>query len=198
MDAQLPRSEVLCGAARKAAPAIATSTVLILARLWNANGAEHSTGSAVLMGALAAGCALAGMVTSSGLHGDRTTSAIAFTGAGAFALAGVAGYADGLSLPLLLWGIATVLAYAVAHRHWRADRRAETAHRQRMEVRQADDRHAETVEVIRARAQIEALAHAVALSDAHAYRQGLPGFTPGPLALEQPARAELPAGDGGA
>lgn len=33
----------------KAAPALATSTVLILARIWNANGAEHSIGNAVLM-----------------------------------------------------------------------------------------------------------------------------------------------------
>ncbi|MGI5469635.1 hypothetical protein [Streptomyces sp. CA-132043] len=180
--------------ARKAAPVIATSTVLILARIWNANGAEHSTGSAILMGVLAAGCALAGATTTRGLHGDRTTSAIAFTGAGAFALAGVAGYADSLALPLLLWGVATVLAYVVAHRHWRQDRRAETLHRQRMEERQADYRHTETVEVIRARAQIEALAHAVALSDAYAYRQGLPGFTPGPLALDRHPCAELPAG----
>jgi hypothetical protein len=32
----------LADAAPKAAPVIATSTVLILARLWNAHGAEHS------------------------------------------------------------------------------------------------------------------------------------------------------------
>ncbi len=33
----------LATAAPKVAPAVATSTVLILGRIWNANGAEHSS-----------------------------------------------------------------------------------------------------------------------------------------------------------
>lgn len=47
-------------AAPKVAPALATSTVLILGRIWNANGAEHSVGNAALMVVLAAGAATAG------------------------------------------------------------------------------------------------------------------------------------------
>ncbi|MEV4871611.1 hypothetical protein [Streptomyces syringium] len=178
----------------KAAPAVATSTVLILARIWNANGAEHSTGAAALMGTLAAGAAAAGLASINGHHGDGTLAATAFGLSGALAVTGVAAYADSIAPGLVLWAIATVLGYVLAARYRRHDRRETTAHTQHMEIRREDHRHAETIEIIRARTQTEALAYAVALSDARAHRDGLPGFThPTPAQLTGVALPELPA-----
>ncbi|MFD7235080.1 hypothetical protein ACFWAT_07195 [Streptomyces syringium] len=176
MNEQTAARHWLVANAPKAAPAIATSTVLILARIWNAAGAEHSTGNAWLMGTLAAGAAVAGYVSINGHHGDGTLAATAFVLSGALAVTGVAAYADSIAPGLVLWAIATVLGYVLAARHWRHDRHETTAHAQHMEIRREDHRHAETIEIIRARTQTEALAYAVALSDARAHRDGLPGF----------------------
>ncbi|WP_042401526.1 hypothetical protein [Streptacidiphilus carbonis] len=164
----------------KAAPALATTTVLTLARIWNANGAHHSTGDAALMTILAIAAGAAGGATSG--HSDTTTSTIAFTASGALALAGVAAYATGLALPLLLWSVATVLAYVLSAKHWRTERREAVAHQRTTEIYREDHRHVETVESIRARAQIEVAQHAtsyaLALEQALASRAALPGYNP--------------------
>lgn len=196
MNEQTTARHWLVAIAPKAAPAIATSTVLILARIWNANGAEHSTGNAALMGTLAAGAAMAGLASINGQHGDGTLAATAFGLSGALAVTGVAAYADSIAPGLVLWAITTVLAYVLAARYWRHDRRENTAHAQHMEIRREDHRHAETIEIIRARTQTEALAYAVALSDARAHRDGLPGFDH--PALAPTTRPELPAIEEGA
>ncbi|HCA88559.1 MAG TPA: hypothetical protein DEQ61_25745 [Streptomyces sp.] len=181
----------LTAALPKAAPALATSTVLILARIWNANGAEHSTGNAWLMGTLTVGAAVAGALTATGQHGDHTTSAVAFTASGALALAGVAGYADGLSLPLLLWAVATAVAYGIAVRHWRTDRRETTTFQRRTAERREEHGHLERVEAMRCRTQVEVAregtAYAAALAEALTARAALPGFDPQTL-----TRAGLP------
>lgn len=197
-DQQAPRS-CLAAAAPKAAPGIATSTVLILARIWNANGAEHSIGNAVLMGSLATGAAVAGCVAASGQRGaDPAITGAALTASGVLALAGVAGYADGLALPLLLWAIATVLAYGLAARHWRTDRREQVAHQRHSDQRREEHAHAERIEAIRARAEIETArvqidvaressAYAAALAEAITARSALPGYNPAAI-----TRAGLP------
>ncbi|MGR8009235.1 hypothetical protein [Streptomyces hypolithicus] len=173
-------------AAPKAAPALATSTVLILARIWNANGAQHSIGNALLMTALATAAAAAGALAAAGRSGDPVIAATAFAASGALALAGVAGYADGLSLPLLLWVLATVLAYAVAARHWRTERNATVAFERTMTGRRAEHAHTERVEALRAGAQIEVArtgaAYAEQLATALITRATLPGFDPRALA----------------
>ncbi|WP_198357219.1 hypothetical protein [Streptomyces fildesensis] len=197
MNEQTTARHWLTDAAPKAAPAIATSTVLILARIWNANGAEHSTGDAWLMGILATGAAIAGGYSASGYNGDGTATAMAFTAAGTLAFAGVAAYADGLPLPLPLWTIATVLAYTLAARYWRTDRRETLAYDRRTTERHEDHRHIETVEVIRARAQVESAqaggAYATALAAALTARAALPGFDP--AALDRAGLPELTASD---
>jgi lysylphosphatidylglycerol synthetase-like protein (DUF2156 family) len=168
----------------KAAPALATTTVLTLARIWNANGAHHSTGDAALMTILAIAAGAAGGATCG--QADSTTSTIAFTASGALALAGVAAYATGIALPLLLWSVATVLAYVLSAKHWRTERRETLAFERATTVRHEDHRHVETVESIRARAQIEvaqhASAYALALEQAVAARMPLPGFNPAAIA----------------
>ncbi|ARF59638.1 hypothetical protein [Streptomyces gilvosporeus] len=181
----------LTAAAPKAAPALATSTVLILARIWNANGAEHSLGNAALMTVLATAAAAAGACASVGHSGDGVLAGTAFAASGGLALAGVAGYSDGLSLPLLLWALATAVAYGLAARYWRTDRRETVAYERRTAERREEHSHIERIETIRGRTQIEvareASTYAAALAEAMTARATLPGFNPTEL-----TRAGLP------
>ncbi|MET7791775.1 hypothetical protein ABZS93_35140 [Streptomyces sp900116325] len=181
-------------AAPKVAPAVATSTVLILGRIWNANGAEHSTGNAALMVVLAAGAATAGAFAAAGRGGgDGALAATAFATSGALALAGVAGYADGWSLPILLWAVATAVSYGIAARYWRTDRRDTLTHTRQTAVQREEHGHIERVEALRAGAQIEVArsgaAYAEQLATALITRAGLPGFDP--AALQQAGLPEL-------
>lgn len=179
----------------KAAPVVATSTVLILGRIWNANGAEHSVGNAALMVVLATGAVAAGAFASAGRRGDSVIAGTAFAASGGLALAGVAGYADGISLPLLLWALATAVAYGLAARYWRTDRREAVAYERRTVERREDHAHVERVEALRAGAQIEvareSAAYATALAQALTVRAALPGFDP--LELTRAGLPELPA-----
>ncbi|MFJ9377717.1 hypothetical protein [Streptomyces sp. NPDC101455] len=181
--------------APKAAPAIATTTVLALARIWNANGAEHSVGNAVLMTALSVGAAAAGACASVGYAGDSTIAGAAFAASGALAFAGVAGYADGLPLPLLLWSVATAGAYALAARYWRTDRRERVSYERHVSDRREERAHVERVETIRGTTQIEVArtgaVYAEQLAQALVTRAALPGFDP--TALERAGLPELPA-----
>jgi hypothetical protein len=179
----------------KAAPALATTTVLALARIWNANGAEHSIGNAVLMTALSLAAAGAGVCASIGRAGDSVIAGTAFAASGGLALAGVAGYADGLSLPLLLWALATAVAYGLAARYWRTDRRERTAYERQTSARREEHAHIERVEGLRAGAQIEVArsgaAYAEQLAQALITRAALPGFDF--KAVEAAGLPELPA-----
>ncbi|MFJ6901856.1 hypothetical protein [Streptomyces hokutonensis] len=182
--------------APKAAPAIATTTVLALARIWNANGAEHSVGNAALMTVLSAGAAAAGVAA--GSHtGDSVLVGTAFAASGALAFAGVAGYADGLPLPLLLWSLATAGAYALAARYWRTDRRDTVAHERHVSDRREEYAHIERVETLHATTQIEVArtgaAYAEALAQALVTRATLPGFDL--AALERAGLPQLPSGE---
>lgn len=177
--------------APKAAPALATSTVLVLGRVWNANGAEHSVGNATLMVVLATAAAGAGACASLGRAGDGVLAGTCFAVSGGLTLAGVAGYADGLVLPLLLWALATAVAYGLAARYWRTDRRDTIGFERRMTEKREDHGHLERVEAMRSRTQIEVAregaAYATALAEALAARAMLPGFDPTQL-----TRAGLP------
>ncbi|MEU5543578.1 hypothetical protein AB0G85_14455 [Streptomyces sioyaensis] len=194
MNQQLTSRHWLAAAAPKAAPAIATSTVLILARIWNANGAEHSVGDAALMTTLSLGAAVAGALASVGRAGDGVIAGTAFATSGALALAGVAGYADGWSLPLLMWALATAVAYALTARTWRTDQRAAVAYERHTAERREEHAHIERVEALRAGAQIEVArsgaAYAEQLATALITRAVLPGFDP--QALADAGLPELP------
>ncbi|WOX22724.1 hypothetical protein [Streptomyces solicathayae] len=195
MNEPLIHRHWLAHALPKAAPGIATSTVLILGRIWNANGAEHSVGNAALIVVLAAGAATAGAFAAAGRNGDGVLAATAFAASGGLALAGVAGYADGLSLPLLLWSLATAVAYGLAARYWRTDRRAAIAHERHTGERREEHAHVERVEALRAGAQIEVArsgaAYAEQLATALLTRAALPGFDP--KALADAGLPELPS-----
>ncbi|MFF4856575.1 hypothetical protein ACFY2N_16950 [Streptomyces rubiginosohelvolus] len=196
MNEPLTQRHWLTHVAPKAAPAVATSTVLIIGRIWNANGAEHSVGNAALMVVLTAGAATAGAFASTGRGGgDGVLAGTAFATSGALALAGVSGYADGWSLPLLLWAVATVVAYGIAARYWRTDRRDRTAHERHTTVRREEHAHVERVEALRAGAQIETAragaAYAEQLATALITRATRPGYDP--AALTRAGLPELPA-----
>lgn len=192
MNEQIIARHWVALAAPKVVPAVATSTVLILGRIWNANGAEHSTGNAALMVVLAAGAATAGAFAAGGRGGgDGVLAGTAFATSGGLALAGVAGYADGWSLPILLWAVATAVAYGIAARHWRTDRRDTLTHDRQSSVRREEHGHIERVEALRAGAQIEVArsgaAYAEQLATALITRAALPGYDPAVL-----TRAGLP------
>lgn len=192
MNEQTTTRHWLAAALPKAAPALATSTLLTLGRIWNANGAEHSVGNAALITVLAIGAAAAGTFAAVGRSGgDGVLAGTAFATSGGLALAGVAGYADGISLPLLLWVLATAVAYGVAARHWRTDRRDTVAYERHTSERREEHAHIERVETVRARTQIEvareASTYAMALAEAMTARAALPGFDPAVL-----TRAGLP------
>jgi hypothetical protein len=176
----------------KAAPALATTTVLALARIWNANGAEHSVGNAALIAVLSAGAAAGG--ASLARAGEPVLAATGYAVSGSLALAGVAGYCDGLSLPLLLWALATVLAYCFAARHWRQDRRDALDHERHMSERREEHAHIERIETLRTTTQIEVAragaAYAEQLALALVTRATLPGFDL--TALESAGLPELP------
>ncbi|MFF7802077.1 hypothetical protein [Streptomyces olivaceus] len=195
MNEQIIARHWLAIIAPKASPALATSTVLILARIWNANGAEHSLGNAVLMTALSLAAAAAGTVASVGFAGDPVIAGTAFATSGALAFAGVSGYSDGLSLPLLLWVLTTVVAYGLAARYWRTDRRDRLAHQRHTGERREEHAHLERVEALRAGAQIEVArsgaAYAEQLATALLTRASLPGYDP--AALTRAGLPELPA-----
>ncbi|MEU8750755.1 hypothetical protein AB0C88_09745 [Streptomyces chartreusis] len=195
MNEQIIARHWLAIVASKAAPALATSTVLILARIWNANGAEHSVGNAVLMTALSLAAAAAGACALLGHSGDGVLAGTAFAASGGLALAGVAGYTDGWSLPLLLWALATAIAYGLAARYWRTDRREHVAHVRRTNTRREEHAHIERVEALRAGAQIEVArtgaAYAEQLAAALVTRAALPGFDF--KAVEAAGLPELPA-----
>ncbi|WP_405817255.1 hypothetical protein OG241_22245 [Streptomyces sp. NBC_01390] len=182
--------------APKAAPALATTTVLALARIWNANGAEHSVGNAALMTALSLGAAAAG-VAAGNSTGDTVIVGTAFAASGALAFAGVAGYTDGLPLPLLLWSLATAGAYTLAARYWRTDRREHLTHQRDTTERREEYAHVERVETLRSTTQIEVArsgaAYAEALAQALVTRATLPDFDP--RALESAGLPALPAAD---
>ncbi|MET9483516.1 hypothetical protein [Streptomyces sp. NPDC006638] len=195
MNEQIVARHWLTAAAPKVAPVVATSTVLILGRSWNANGAEHSIGNAALMVVLAAGSAAAGAFASAGHSGDGVLAGTAFATSGALVVAGVAGYADGWSLPILLWAVATAVAYGIAARYWRTDRRDTVAYKRGTAVRREEHAHVERVETIRGRTQIdvarEGSAYAEALARALTARAALPGFDP--RTLEAAGLPELPS-----
>ncbi|MFD0305081.1 hypothetical protein [Streptomyces sp. NPDC127119] len=194
MNEQIVARHWLALIAPKTAPVLATSTVLILARIWNANGAEHSLGNAVLMTALSLAAAAAGACASVGRAGDPVIAGTAFATSGGLALAGVAGYTDGLSLPLLLWVLATAVTYGLAARYWRDDRRTSVAFERHVSDRREEHAHIERVETIRGTTRIEVArtgaAYAEQLAAALTARAMLPGFDP--TALDAAGLPELP------
>ncbi|WP_051757132.1 hypothetical protein [Kitasatospora purpeofusca] len=159
------------------APGLSTTTILIAARVWSEQGARHSFGDAVLMGALTLGAAAAGTVSAKHANGHYLLTTTCYAAAGTTAVCGAAAYSDGLALPILLWLLATVAVYALAARYWREDRRTATAHANTYELRSmergTDLQIARTTAKAKVEAAHEASAYMAALADAVRERRRL-------------------------
>lgn len=105
------------------APLLMSTPLLVLGRVWHAHGAAHSIGDAMLLGLLSAASGTVGCVAA--IAQAPVIAGVALGIGGGLAAAAIAGYSSGLSLPLITWAVATISAYAVAWRGWRADARRE-------------------------------------------------------------------------
>ncbi|MQS18020.1 hypothetical protein F7Q99_38995 [Streptomyces kaniharaensis] len=116
-------------------PVLTTTTVLILARIWNEQGAVQDVGDAVLMGTLSGLSAAAGTVSALGKNGHGEITATAYGASASLALTAVAAYTPSWPLALLMWVLSTAAVYALAAPHWRAAnaRAAEHRHEFRMQ-----------------------------------------------------------------
>ena len=105
------------------APLLMSTPLLVLGRVWHAHGAAHSIGDAALLGLLSAAGGTVGCVAA--IAQAPVIAGVALAVGGGLAAAAIAGYSNSLSLPLITWAVATLSAYAVAWRSWRADARRE-------------------------------------------------------------------------
>ncbi|MFJ9167297.1 hypothetical protein ACIRPK_34110 [Kitasatospora sp. NPDC101801] len=110
-------------------PGLTTTTVLILARLWNEQGAAQDVGNAMLMGALATATAAAGTVSALGQNGDSAVTATAYGASASLVLTAVAAYTTQWPLAILMWLLATGAVYALAAPHWRRAKERAAEHK---------------------------------------------------------------------
>ncbi|ELP62935.1 hypothetical protein PV735_46765 [Streptomyces turgidiscabies] len=176
-------------------PVITTSTALILARIWHEQGAAHSVGNMALMLALAAGSFAAACVSAVHRNGDPATTAVAFTGAGAFALLGPVAYTESWALSALLWLVATVLVYVVTARHWRAAHQLREARDHELTLARLDSATTVATAVIAHDAKAQALAYGLTLARAVEQRIQLDPTTYDHAVLQKAGLPELPASD---
>ncbi|MFB7677851.1 hypothetical protein ACFC26_41275 [Kitasatospora purpeofusca] len=152
-------------------PALTTTTALILARVWNAQGAAGSWGDAALMIALASGATLYGIVSASKPHGDPVLTGVSFAAGGSFALLGAAAYTASPALALILWLVATALVYAVSTRHWRTARASAEQRYHELQLAQVHRSADVQVAQLQGTTQAQALAYGLLLAQAIEQRQ---------------------------
>ncbi|HWU08459.1 MAG TPA: hypothetical protein VN520_19115 [Streptomyces sp.] len=130
--------------------AVSAGTLLTLARIWNEQGAEHSTGAAALM--LAFGGA-------SGLFAvrldDPTAQAVFASGAMTFGALSVGVYSDPIAPALIIWAVALIASCILIGRSHREDHRREKAHRYDMEARRLERGVDLSIAQLSAQARIE-------------------------------------------
>ncbi|MFD5342315.1 hypothetical protein ACFWJY_00715 [Streptomyces anulatus] len=129
---------------------VSASTLLILARVWNAQGAEHDAGAAALMLAFgAASGALAFRLD------DETAQAVAAGGTLTFGALAVAVYADPIAPSLIIWAVALIASAILIGRSHREDHRVLAAHQHGMEARRLERGVDLSIAQVTAQAQIE-------------------------------------------
>ncbi|AVZ77976.1 hypothetical protein SLUN_38780 (plasmid) [Streptomyces lunaelactis] len=132
------------------ATTVSAGTLLLLARVWNAQGAQHDTGAAALMIAFgAASGALAFRMD------DATAQATAAGGALTFGALAVAVYADPIAPSLIIWAVALIASCILIGRSHREDHREEKTHRYDMEARRLERGVDLSIAQVSAQARIE-------------------------------------------
>lgn len=172
-------------------PIITTSTALALARIWHAQGAAHSIGSAALMVALSAGSFAAACVSAVHRNGDPVTTAVAFSASGAFAVIGPAAYTESWALSALLWLVATVLVYVTTSRHWRRARQACEAREHELALARLESVTRIAGAAIERDSQAQALAYGLMVAQAIEQRRQLDPTSYDPAALQGAGVPEL-------
>ncbi|MFE4539630.1 hypothetical protein ACFRKB_31970 [Streptomyces scopuliridis] len=169
---------------------VAAGTLLALARVWNAQGAEHSVGAAGLM--LAFGAASGYFAAK---NEEETASAVFSSMALTFGALSVGVYADPIAPALIIWIVAVIASCALIARSRRDDRRVATAHANEMAALRVDRTADITIAEIDANARIEVAreqtAAATAIEEARAHRAALADGPLDPMAMLR-ATGQLP------
>lgn len=173
-------------------PVLTTSTALALARIWHEQGAAHSVGNMVLMAALSGGAFAAACVSAVHRNSEPVTTAVAFTAAGAFALAGPVAYTESWALAALIWFVATVLVYLTSARHWRAARTAREEREHELALARLDSYTRIEGAYVQRDIRSQALAYGLMFAEAAAHRRHLDPTTYDPAALQKAGLPELP------
>lgn len=155
-----------------ATTAVSAGTLLTLARIWNEQGAEHSTGAAALM--LAFGGA-------SGFFAirldDPTAQTVFASGALTFGALSVATYSDPIAPALIIWAVALIASCVMISRSHREDHRVMRAHLNNVEVRNLERSADLAIAKVGAKASVdvarEQSALAAALEEARIHRAAL-------------------------
>ncbi|MFE0453127.1 hypothetical protein ACFW2D_17940 [Streptomyces sp. NPDC058914] len=160
----------------------AAGTLLALARIWNAQGAEHSPSAAGLM--LAFGAASGYFAIK---NQEETVTAVFSSMALTFGALSVGVYADPIAPALIIWIVAVIASCVLIARSRRDDRRVATAHANEMAALKVDRTADITIAEINANAQIEAArqqsAAAAAIEEARAHRAALVDGPVDPIAM---------------
>ncbi|MCT9142419.1 hypothetical protein [Streptomyces violarus] len=164
---------------------VGAGTLLALARIWNAQGAEHSAGAAGLM--LAFGAASGYFAVK---NEDETVAATFSSVALVFGALSVGVYADPIAPVLIIWFVAVIASCVLIARSRRDDNRVAVRHANHMAARNLERGADITVAKIEASAAIEVAreqsATAAAIEEARAHRAAL---ADGPIDPEAMLRA---------
>lgn len=135
----LARPSWIRRAAGYAAPAVLPTAVLLAARWWSVEGAEHSIGDGILSGAAAGGALLVGWISANNSDHLSRGAAVGFSLAGTAAAAGIVAYSGGLALPALLWVMSSGLALKLASLARAAEQRHQRRLAEKEEQRRAEN-----------------------------------------------------------
>lgn len=169
---------------------VSAGTLLSLARIWNAQGAEHSAGAAGLM--LAFGAASGYFAIK---NDDETVTATFSSAALTFGALSVGVYSDPITPALIIWAVAVIASCVLISRSRRDDHRVARAHANEMAALNLDRGADITIAKINANAQIEVAreqsAAAAAIEEARAHRAALADGPLDPIGMLR-ASGQLP------
>ncbi|MEV0580899.1 hypothetical protein [Streptomyces sp. NPDC050392] len=170
---------------------VSAATLLTLARIWNEQGAEHSTGAVALMLAFGGASGLFALRLD-----DPTAQAVFASGALTFGALAVGVYSEPIAPALLIWAVALIASCVLIGRSHREDHRVETTHRHGMEARRLERGVDLSIAQVTAQAHIEVAreqaAAVAAIEAAMAHRAALSAGGPvDPVAMLR-ATGQLP------
>ncbi|MFF4902585.1 hypothetical protein [Streptomyces sp. NPDC001068] len=169
---------------------VAAGTLLALARIWNAQGAEHSVGAAGLMLAFGAASGFFAL-----RNEEETATAVFSSMALTFGALSVGVYSDPIAPALIIWIVAVIASSILIARSRRDDRRVATAYANEMAALQVDRTADITIAKIDANTRIEVAreqtAAAAAIEEAIAHRAALASGPLDPIAMLR-ASGQLP------